>query len=327
VKVVVSAVIGNSVITVAKFIGWFFTASPSMLAEAIHSSADTANQILLYVGISQSQKEPTREFPFGTGNARYLWNLVSAVAVFFIGFGVTVYHGIHSLVHLDELEVGEFGLLPTMILVGAFLLEGYVFILAWREVNRARGDQGLWDYIHKGDDPTAVAVLLEDGVAVVGVVLAMFGIWLSQMTNSPLPDAITSIIIGIMLGVLALILAKANGRLLIGVSVEPAEEKSIRHFIEARHSVEKVTSIKTEVMGPDRIHLIIEIEFHGSALINRDQIRKDAKSVRDGDEDLIPILVSTAERTVRTVGREINLLESEIQKKFPQIVAIQLEVN
>jgi zinc transporter 9 len=97
VKVVIAAVAGNSFITVIKFIGWFFSRSPSLLAESIHSLADTFNQILLLIGMNQSHKKATRDLPTGSGNARYLWNLISAVGIFFLGFGITAYHGLHAL--------------------------------------------------------------------------------------------------------------------------------------------------------------------------------------------------------------------------------------
>ncbi len=325
-KVVLSAIVGNSIITVFKFIGWVLTSSPSMLAESIHSLADTSNQVLLYIGVKHSSLGPTKDFPRGRSNARYIWNLVSAVGIFFIGFGVTTYHGISSLINHDQLD-HSWNWIIFWILIFAFVVEGYVFIIAYKSIKKEQGSLSLLEYIRKGDNPTNVAVLLEDGVAVLGVVLAITGIALSNYFNSAIPDAITSIIIGILLGVLALILAYANGRLLMGVSAPHENVEKIKAFMEGLHYVERVARIHTEVMGPGQVHLLAEIEFHGGFFIDREQLVKEAKQIRSGEEDPLPILVSTAERTVRIVGQVINQLEKELHAEFPELKLIELEVN
>ena len=327
VKVVLAAVAGNGALTIGKSVAWFFTASPSMLAEAIHSFADTTNQLLLYVGIRQSEKGPSHEYPLGKSAARYMWNLISAVGVFFIGFGVTAYHGIESLIHPRPYNPDSVGWLTIGVLVAAFVIEFYVSVMAYKEVSAEQGDRSLWEYIRTGDDPTPVAILLEDSVAVLGVIFAAVGIWLSSVYQSTIPDAIASCLIALLLGIMAVILGMANGRLLIGVAASPAEQEEFREFIEQHPSVEKVALLRTEVLGPDRVSLAAEVEFHGGVLFDRDQIKRDAEKIRSGEEDPLPVLVSTAERTVRNVGIEINLLEKKLRRRFPQLVSIELEVN
>ncbi|MBT4763318.1 MAG: cation diffusion facilitator family transporter [Bdellovibrionaceae bacterium] len=324
-KAVVAAILGNGVITVLKFIGWVFTASPSMLAESIHSLADTSNQLLLYVGIKHSRWGPTKEFPWGRSNARYVWNLASAIGVFFLGFGVTTYHGVSSLIHHQQIQQ-SWNIWIIAILVFSFFLEGYVFLIAYKGIIEEKGKMSLSEYIRKGDNPTTVAVLLEDGVAVLGITMAFIGIGLSHYFQSSIPDAIASIFIGVLMGCLAIVLAYSNGRLLIGVSAHPESVDKMQEFMEALHYVEKVTSIKTEVMGPNQIHLVAEVEFHGGFFIDRDQLVKEAKQIRSGDDPL-PILVNTAERTVRIVGQVINQLEKELYIEFPELKLIELEVN
>jgi zinc transporter 9 len=324
-RVVLMAVVGNGAITIAKFVGWLMTASPSMLAEAIHSAADTSNQILLLVGIRHGRSGPSPEFPWGRHSARYLWNLISAVGIFFVGFGVTTYHGVHSLLEPQHVHADDSFWIPIGILVFAFVVEGYVLLAAVQDVRRKKGERGLFEYLRYGDDPTPVAVMLEDGVAVLGVVLALVGFWLARLYGTTLPDAITAIIIGVLLGVMALVLGYANGRLLIRAATHPADQREIRAFVEALPYVERLASLKTEVMGPDRIRLTMEIEFHGEQLIDRTQITRDAEEIRGG-KDPLPILVDTAERMVRVVGREVNDLERRIQERFPQVAIIELEV-
>jgi zinc transporter 9 len=323
---VLAAITGNALVTAAKFIGWFVSLSPSMLAESVHSLADTLNQVLLFVGIRHGEGKPTEAYPFGKGRARYIWNLVSAMGIFFVGFGFTTYHGILQLVSSSSTDPIHHSMIPLLILLFAFCVESYTLMVAFKSVNEARGDQELWEFVRQGDDPTGVAVLLEDAIAVLGVATAVIGILLSRYFQSPIPDAIASIVIGALLGFMAVILAIANGRILMGVSAGTEPEAEIREFLESYPSVERVVSLKTAVMAPGSLRLAVEIEFHGGILINRQQIERDAERIREG-EDPTYILVETAERMVRTVGREINKLESDVIARFPEVHVIDLEVN
>lgn len=325
-KAVLAAVVGNSLVTTAKFVGWGVSFSPSMLAEAIHSLADTLNQVLLFVGIRHGEGKPTTTYPFGKGRARYIWNLVSAMGIFFVGFGFTTYHGLSKFIEASPHDaVGE-SWIPLVVLGLSLIVEGYTLGIAFTSVNQSRGERPLWDYIKHGDDPTGVAVLMEDVIAVTGVCVAFVGYFLSRYLQSPYPDAACSIIVGCLLGVMAVMLAVANGRILMGVAASLDEEEAIREFLEAYPTVERVVSLKTAVLAPGSLRLAIEIEFHGGILISREQIERDAERIRDG-EDPAYILFETAERMVRVVGREINKLESDLVEEFPQIHVVDLEVN
>lgn len=327
IKAVVSAIMGNGVITLAKSGGWLISGSPSMLAEAIHSLADTANQILLWVGIRHGRKGPTRDFPMGRGRARYVWNLISAMGIFFVGFGVTAYHGFHSLFAGSGQEHQATGWMAIGILIFAFVVEGYVFLIALRIVNKERGDKGLWQHLRESDDPTTIGVLFEDGVAVFGVVLALCGILLSNYLGSHIPDAVASIFIACLLGIMAIGLAYTNSRLLIGAAAPEADESEIKAYIESQDLVEKVISINTSVLGPGQLRLSLEVEFHGGHMIDRDQISRDAERIRNGHEDPLPVLFDTAERAIRIMGNEINDLERHLRGRFPYLTSIELEVN
>ncbi len=325
-RAVLAAVSGNLLVTVAKFFAWTVSLSPSLLAEAVHSLADTLNQVLLFVGIRHGEGKPTPIYPFGKGRARYIWNLVSAMGIFFVGFGFTTYHGIESLVSASSHDAVSIGWSAPAVLLLSLLVEGYTLYIAIGSVNQARGERQFWEYVNHGDDPTGVAVFLEDAIAVTGVITASIGLFLSNLFQSPIPDAVCSIIIGFLLGCMAVILAVANGRILMGISATVDEQEEIQEFLEAYPTVERVVSLKTAVMAPGSLRLAVEIEFHGGILINRQQIERDAERIRDG-EDPTPILFETAERMVRTVGREINKLESDLVLKFPQVHMIDLEVN
>ncbi len=325
-RAVLAAIKGNLLVTILKFFGWSVHYSPSMLAEAVHTLADTLNQILLFVGIQHSLGKPSKMYPWGKGPARYIWNLISAMGIFFVGFGLTTYHGVSSLLDHSPYDPLQDSWIPVVILIVSFFVEAYTLRVAFITVNKQRGDDSFFDYIRFGDDPTGVAVLLEDSIAVVGVITALTGLLLSRYLGTSLPDAISSIIIGCLLGVMAVVLAMANGRILMGISAGGDWDQDIREFIEAYPSVERVVSLKTAVMAPGRLRVSIEVEFHGGIIINRQQIEKDAERIRDG-EDPAYILVETAERMVRTVGREINRLEADIHNEFPEVAMIDLEVN
>lgn len=325
-RAVLAACIGNSLVTASKFVGWGVSLSPSMLAEAIHSLADTLNQILLFIGIRHGEGKPTAAYPFGKGRARYIWNLVSAMGIFFVGFGFTTYHGLSKFIEARPDDAVSDSWIPIVVLVLSALVEGYTLMIAFRAVNESRGERNFWDYVAHGDDPTGVAVLMEDAIAVTGVVVALVGYYLSRALQSPYPDAICSIIVGCLLGVMAVMLAVANGRILMGVSASVDEEEAIREFLQNYPSVERVVSMKTAVLAPGSLRLALEIEFHGGIIISRDQIERDAERIREG-EDPAYLLFETAERMVRVVGREINKLEQDLIEEFPQIHVVDLEVN
>ncbi|MCB0413076.1 MAG: cation diffusion facilitator family transporter, partial [Bdellovibrionales bacterium] len=280
VKVVLSAVLGNGLITLAKFIGWFLTASPSLLAEAIHSGADTANQVLLFIGIKHGEGKVSTKYPFGQGSARYLWNLISAVGIFFLGFGVTAYHGIHSLLTLDQNPYTPIHPVAIYILLFAMCIEGYVFLMALKEVKSKKGKDSYYQYLQHSDDPTSLAVLLEDGIAVLGVIFALVGIYISEVYQSAIPDSIAAIVIAFLLGFMAIALAYINSRLLIGRSISVSDERRIRRFLMRQAEVERVAQLKTLIVGAGKIRLTCELEFHGGFFIDREQIKQDADRIK-----------------------------------------------
>ncbi len=324
-KVVITAIIGNALVTISKFIGWFITRSSSMFAEAIHSAADTANQILLLIGLKSSRKGPSKLFPWGTGQAQYVWNLISAMGIFFIGFGFTTYHGVHTLFHPSE--KGEENLVLNLsILFIALVIEGYAFIVAYKEASKQKGKYSWKEFLKISDDPTTIGVLFEDAIAVTGIIVAFLCIGLSHYFNSSVPDAVGSILIGILLGFMAIFLAYINSILLIGPSVHKTKVEEIKSFIESYPYIKSIQALKTVVLGSGRLHLSMDIEIYGEQIIDREQIQKDANALRNG-EDAAKILVKTSERSIRIVGEIINKLEIEIQQKFPDIGMIELELH
>ncbi|MCK4425399.1 MAG: cation diffusion facilitator family transporter, partial [Deltaproteobacteria bacterium] len=190
VKVAISS---NALVCCLKFIVALTGGSASMFAEAIHSLADTANQALLWIGISRSRIGPSREFPFGRGQERFVWGLISACGVFFVGAGVTIYHGIHGLLHPYEPEINKW---TVIVLAISFLAEGGSLLVAWHD--------------RKKGDTANLAVLMEDSAAVFGVILVAITLFLTKYTGNVYWDSIGSIIIGIILAVIAIVLMREN---------------------------------------------------------------------------------------------------------------------
>ena len=201
----------NTAIAVSKGFGWFVTGSPTLFAETVHSIADVGNQVLLHVGEVRGRGAPDREHPFGRGQETYFWALVSAVSVFFVGCGINVYHGVHAWLHPEASE--PFSVLVLGLLVFALLLEGFTFMTALREL-------GGWRGLRSNLNNTSVlAVLLEDTVALLGIVLTLVvggvSYWIGP---SPQFDAAVAVGVGVLLGVMAIFLAGLNRRLLIDTS-------------------------------------------------------------------------------------------------------------
>jgi zinc transporter 9 len=211
----------NTAIAVSKGFGWFVTGSPTLFAETIHSLADVGNQVLLQIGEVRSRAGPDRAHPFGRGQETYFWALVSAVSVFFVGCGINLYHGMHALIDPQPSE--PFSLLVLGLLLFALVLESYTFRTAWREIGgRAALGSGL-------TNTTVLAVLLEDAVALLGIVLTLIvagvSFWLGPR---PIFDALVAIAVGLLLGVMALFLAALNRQLLIDTSDQPLDREAER---------------------------------------------------------------------------------------------------
>ncbi|HTI46439.1 MAG TPA: cation transporter [Casimicrobiaceae bacterium] len=236
----------NTAIFVSKGFGWLVTGSPTLFAESIHSLADVGNQVLLHIGEVRSEGEPDREHPFGTGQERYFWALVSAVSVFFIGCGINVYHGIDALLHPTETE--PFSALVLGLLVLALLLESWTFATALRELGGWRGLRGNLN------NTPVLAVLLEDTVALVGILLTLLVGGVSYFLGPhPAFDAVVAVLVGVLLGVMAAFLAALNRRLLIDTT-DQRLDRAAEQWLGERGIDAEVRSL---VLGGDRYLMFV----------------------------------------------------------------------
>ena len=216
-KAVIAALGANSFITVIKFIAFAFSGSGAMLSEAIHSLADAGNQALLLIGLRRARKDSDDEFHYGYGGERFIFGMLSASGIFFIGCGVTVYHGVDGLMHPHMPELHLF----TWVVLGASLLiEGGSTAFAFKSVMAHRPkDYPMVRYLREKVDPAALAILLEDSAAIFGLFLAAIGIVLAYVTQNPMWDSIGSILVGVLLGYVAIHLVQENRGLLLGKAV------------------------------------------------------------------------------------------------------------
>ncbi len=257
-KAVIAALIANALIAVSKFIVFFITGAASLLAEAIHSTADTGNQGLLLFGGKSARRPADEQHPFGYGNRRYFWSFIVALVLFSLGGLFAIYEGISKLRHPHELESIN---LAIILLVFAIVVEAFSFRTAIRETNKVRGDRSMMRYIRTTKLPELPVVLLEDAGALIGLVFALFGVTMAEITDEPRYDAAGSLAIGILLVVIAMFLAFEMASLLLG---EPALDEDIakmRTAITGNEKVKRIIHLRTEHIGPDEIVLAAKLEF------------------------------------------------------------------
>ncbi len=326
---VYAAICGNTVVMVAKFIAFALTGSGAMLSEGIHSFADVSNQALLALGISRSRRKPDPSHPYGYGAARFVWALISAVGIFFVGCGVTIYHGVTTLLHPHPIESGSVAL---GVLIFSFLIEGATLAVAVRAVTQDAHKQGLtlWGFIREGTDPTGVAVLLEDFAACLGILIAAGAIGLTALTGDPVWDSIGSIVIGLLLGLVAIFLVDRNRVALLGSAAPEKQRSLIVRVLENDPVVESVHDVKATVLGVEGIRFKAEIEFDGEELARRwlsghpvAELKAEARS----DVGLHALLVRYGDHLIDFLGDEIDRLEADIKRVVPQARHVDIEAD
>lgn len=254
-KAILAALGANAGIAVAKFVGFLITGSSSMLAESVHSVADTSNQGLLLLGQKTSQRKATREHPFGFGRDRYFYSFIVALMLFTLGAAFAIYEAIHKLQHPEPLTSP---MVAVVILVLAILLETYSFRTAIVESRKVKGDASWWGFIRQSRSPELPVVLLEDAGALFGLVFALFGVGLAVITGDPVWDAVGTLMIGILLAVIAIILIIEMKSLLIGEGATPAEYDRINDAV-IGGQVTRLIHIRTQYVGPDELLVAAKI--------------------------------------------------------------------
>ncbi|MFG2073986.1 cation diffusion facilitator family transporter [Nonomuraea maritima] len=249
-KAIVAALAANLSIAVAKFVAAFFTGSSSMLAEGIHSVADSGNQLLLLIGGKRAARASTREHPFGYGRERYFYAFVVAVVLFTIGAAFSVYEGVHKISdpHAVESPIWAFA-----VLIFAIVAEGFSFRTAIKESNVLRGKQSWVSFVRRAKSPELPVILLEDLGALLGLVFALFGVTMAVITGNGVWDGVGTLMIGLLLAVIAIVLAIETKSLLVGESASLESEALIRRALESTPAVERIIHMRTLHLGPEEL--------------------------------------------------------------------------
>ncbi|MCP4765955.1 MAG: cation transporter [Gammaproteobacteria bacterium] len=291
--VIIAALIGNALISVTKFVAASITGSAAMMSEGIHSLVDTGNQILLLYGMKRAAKPADADFPFGYGKEIYFWSFIVAILIFALGGGISIYQGIQHVQHPEPIA----NALVNYIVLGlAMVFEGAAWYFAFREFSRVKGRWGYLEAIQRAKDPSIFVVLFEDSAAMLGLLVAFVGVWLSEATGVLIFDGIASIVIGLILLGTSIWLAYETKGLLIGESANQPVIRGIRDALRGRANIEHVNEILTMHMGPDFILANISVDF------------ADAISAKEVEAD-------------------ITAIDRAIKQKFPEIKRIFIEAE
>jgi cation diffusion facilitator family transporter len=264
---VVLAFAANAAIALAKSAAAAITGSASMVAEAAHSWADTGNEVLLLIADRRARIEPNSEHPLGFGREAYIWSMFAALGLFAIGAGVSITHGVQELI--DPEPASDFGIAYAVLAI-SFVLEAISFRQATRQLRREASaiDRSLLEHTLHTSDPTTRAVFAEDFGALIGIAIAFIGVLLHQLTGSPVPDALGSIAVGILLGVIAVILVDRNRRFLIGEDALALRSGALELLLE-QPEIERVTFLRLEYLGPRQVYLTANVDLVGDAAESR----------------------------------------------------------
>jgi cation diffusion facilitator family transporter len=257
-KVIIAALVGNSLIAVTKFGAAAFTGSSAMFSEGIHSAVDTGNQALLLYGLRRAARPADEAHPFGYGREIYFWAFVVAILIFAVGAGVSFYEGVHKLSDPDPLE----NVYVNYIVLGlAMIFEAVAWYVAFKEFKAGKGKYGYLQAIQVSKDPSIFTVLLEDTAAMLGLIVAFVGILLGQVLGIPEMDGIASMVIGVILALAAIVLAYETKGLLIGEGADPQVAARLKSIVASHRAVFRVNELLTIHQGPQDLLVTASLDF------------------------------------------------------------------
>jgi solute carrier family 30 (zinc transporter), member 9 len=325
-KNVIRALGGNVAICACKFAAWMSSGSSGLWAEFIHSVVDCGNQALLLVGLRESYLSADRKHPYGYGKSVYFYALVSALGTFFLGAGVSMSHAVEEVMHpsLQTITWEVWGVLTL-----SFLVDGYILTKTFAEIGETKKPGvSMFNHIRQLRDPATLAILLEDGAACFGVLLAFGGILLTAATGNPIFDGVAGIGISTLLGVMGLTLVRVNHRFLLGHSVDSDILTEIEKILLSRRSIDNIRSVQSQWTGPETFSFKAEVDFDGTYLAAKLMpiYQKEFLKIKDTmDQELQILLALYAEDIMRTAEREVRYVEHLIRKRYPGAEFIELE--
>ncbi|XP_054453398.1 proton-coupled zinc antiporter SLC30A9, mitochondrial isoform X1 [Anoplopoma fimbria] len=330
-KVVMVAICINGLNFFFKLLAWVYTGSASMFSEAIHSLADTCNQALLALGISQSVRNPDAGHPYGFTNMRYIASLISGVGIFMMGAGLSWYHGIMGLLHPAPMESL---LWAYCILAGSLVSEGATLLVAVNEIKRSAQlhEVSFYEYVMQSRDPSTNVVLLEDAAAVLGVIMAAGCMGLTSLTGNPYYDSLGSLGVGTLLGSVSAFLIYTNTEALLGRSIQPERVQKLTEFLENDPAVRAIHDVKATDLGMSKVRFKAEVDFDGRVVTRSylekqdiDQILNEIQLVKT-PEELESFMLKHGENIIDTLGAEVDRLEKELKHRNPEVRHVDLEI-
>ncbi|KGT48539.1 MULTISPECIES: cation diffusion facilitator family transporter [Acinetobacter] len=256
--VVYAALAGNLAIALVKFIAAYITNSSAMLSEAIHSVVDTLNEILLLYGMKKADQRPDAKHPFGYGRELYFWAFIVALMVFALGAIVSIYQGILHILHPEEMQDP---MINYIVLGIAILCEGFSWTVALKTFRKMKGKMGYFEAFRRSKDPTTFTVLFEDTAALIGLMIALVGIFLAHQLNIPELDGAASILIGVVLAVSAWLLARETKGLLLGETADPKLRENVLLIAQEDIAVFSANGVLTEQIGAHQVIASLSLEF------------------------------------------------------------------
>ncbi|XP_066252899.1 proton-coupled zinc antiporter SLC30A9, mitochondrial [Euwallacea similis] len=330
-RVVLTAVAINGTNCLFKLFAWLYTGSHSMFSECIHSLADTINQLILAYGIHKSIQIADSYHPYGYSNMKYVASLISGVGIFCVGTGLSFYHGISGLLHPQPME--DF-FWAYFILGGSLVSEGATWLVAFNSIRKGAREvnMSVKDYIFRGQDPSVNVVLLEDFAAVVGVIVAAGCMGISSATNSPVPDALGSLLVGCILGSVASFIIYTNVAALVGRSIPEENLEKINAELEKDVMIRAIHDVKGIDMGNYLVRYKAELDFDGRELARSyldkqdlNELLEEARKLENIDQ-LEEFMLKHGENIVDLMGGEIDRIEMKLRKKHPEIRHCDLEI-
>jgi cation diffusion facilitator family transporter len=270
------AIGANVAIAISKFVAAYFTGSSAMLSEGIHSLVDSGNGVLILFGVHQSAKAPDQRHPFGRSKELYFWALIVAILVFSVGGGMSFYEGIEHLKHPAPLSDPSWN---YWVLGLSLVFESISCFLAFKAFNADRGDEGFWATLRRSKDPAVFAILLEDLAALLGLVIALAGVYFGHSLNNPYLDGAASIAIGTLLVVVAIFLIYKTKHLLVGVGVDEETLDDLQRIVQAQPNVQHMRAPLTMYLGPADIILALDVEFENQ--LTSDEVERAVNSLQN----------------------------------------------
>ena len=327
-KSVVSALLGNFFVTIIKTIIAFFSGSASMFAESVHSFADTLNQSLLLIGLKRSKKPADHTHGYGHGIERFFWSLISACGILFLGAGITVYHSINSLLNPTNIGASGFSYFSIIVLGIAFIVEGITLFIA---LNELRGKRKFSLKIFIDADPVTLAVVYEDSAAVLGVLVALVAQFLMYFTGNNIYDSFGGIIVGLILGFLAILLIIKNHQYIIGKSLNEKVKKEIIELLLEDPCIENISEFKSVAVDINKYRIYTTVEWNGTPLYEEiykaGDLKDEFDEIKNDFSEFTKLMFKTTDRIPRLVGNHIDKIEKRIIGKFPQIAYVDIEIN